>query len=104
CDGGFALREAASRECDAYGETGVPAVRERAAKLPSPEARARAEAFVKKWTGTGAEAARVADARAIELLDALDTAEARAFLKELAGGSPAAFRTQEAKRALERHR
>jgi WD40 repeat protein len=42
------------------------------------------------------------DARAIELLEALDTADARALLKELAGGHADAFRTQEANRALAR--
>jgi WD40 repeat protein len=50
------------------------------------------------------EAARVAEARAIELLEALDTEDSRALLKELASGHAEAFRTQEAKRALERNR
>ncbi|MCE9564175.1 MAG: WD40 repeat domain-containing protein [Planctomycetes bacterium] len=45
---------------------------------------------------------RLANGRAIELLESLRTAEARAFLKELAGGDGSAWRTQEAKRALER--
>ncbi len=43
-----------------------------------------------------------ADARAVELLEALDTADARALLKELASGHADAFHTQEAKRAIER--
>ena len=42
------------------------------------------------------------DCRVIELLEALGTDESRALLKELAGGEAKAFRTQEAKRALER--
>jgi WD40 repeat protein len=46
----------------------------------------------------------LAAARAIELLEALDDADARAFLKELAGGHADAFGTREAKRALERNR
>lgn len=45
---------------------------------------------------------RLADVRAVELLEALGTAEAREFLKELAAGEATAFRTREAKRALER--
>lgn len=45
---------------------------------------------------------RLADARAIELLESLRTPEARDFLKELAKGHATAFRTQEAKRAVER--
>ena len=52
----------------------------------------------------GTDAANVADARAAELLEALDTDDSRRLLKELAGGHADAFRTQEAKRALERHR
>lgn len=47
-------------------------------------------------------AQRLADSRAIELLESLGTPEARAFLKELAAGEEKASRTQEAKRALER--
>ena len=50
------------------------------------------------------DATNLADARAVELLEALDTDESRAFLKELAGGHADAFRTQEAKRARERHK
>ncbi len=50
------------------------------------------------------DATNLTDARAVELLEALDTADARALLKELAGGAADAFRTQEAKRALERHK
>ncbi len=52
----------------------------------------------------GTDAANLADARAVELLEALDTDESRALLKELAAGHADVFRTQEAKRALERHR
>jgi WD40 repeat protein len=50
------------------------------------------------------DATHVADARAVELLEAIGTDAARALLKELAGGHAGAFRTQEAKRALERNR
>lgn len=54
--------------------------------------------------GKETDANTVADARAIELLEALDTEDSRALLKELASGHAEAFRTQEAKRALERNR
>jgi WD40 repeat protein len=53
--------------------------------------------------GGETDAANVADGRAIELLEAIDTDDARAFLKELAGGHADAFRTREAKRARERN-
>jgi WD40 repeat protein len=49
------------------------------------------------------DASQLADARAVELLEAIGTDAARSLLKELAGGHAGAFRTQEAKRALERN-
>ena len=48
------------------------------------------------------EDGQIADARAVELLEALGTADARALLKAFASGAATAFRTQEAKRALQR--
>ncbi len=48
------------------------------------------------------DATNLTDCRAVELLEALGTDEAKALLKELAAGEAKAFRTQEAKRALER--
>ncbi len=47
---------------------------------------------------------RITDCRAIELLAALNTDSSRALLKELAAGHAGAFRTQEAKRAIERNK
>src|SRR5579883_73655 len=100
----FAVRERAAKELDQYGEVAVAAVKARISQLTSPEARLRCEAFVTKFTGSGADAVHIADARAIELLESLDTEESRTLLKELAGGGPDAFRTQEAKRTLERNK
>ena len=54
--------------------------------------------------GNETDATNLADARAIELLESLDSEDARALLKELAAGHADAFRTQEAKRALERNK
>jgi len=48
------------------------------------------------------DSARLADARAIELLEAMGSDDAVSQMKELARGEPGAFRTQEARRALER--
>jgi hypothetical protein len=52
--------------------------------------------------GGDTDASRLTDARAIELLESLNTDDSRALLTELAGGNANSFRTQEAKRALER--
>lgn len=103
-DAEFAIRERAAKNLDQYGEVAVAAVKARISQLPSPESRLRCEAFLTKFTGSGADAAHIADSRAIELLESLDTDESRTLLKELAGGEPDAFRTQEAKRALERNK
>jgi hypothetical protein len=46
--------------------------------------------------------ARIAETRAIELLESLGTHEAKEFLAELAAGNATAHLTQEAKRALVR--
>ncbi len=48
------------------------------------------------------EATQLADSRAVELLESLGTSEARDFLRELARGDASAWRTQEAKRAVDR--
>jgi hypothetical protein len=50
------------------------------------------------------DATKLADSRAIELLESLDTEASFALLKELADGYADAFRTQEAKRAIERNK
>lgn len=47
---------------------------------------------------------RLADTRAVELLEALGTPEARTFLQELADGDDSAWRTREARRAVARAR
>ncbi len=53
-------------------------------------------------SGHDSAVAQRADARAIELLESLGTPEAIQLLNELAHGDKAAFRTQEAQRALQR--
>jgi hypothetical protein len=55
---------------------------------------------MKTWT----EADVIAEVRAVELLESLDTPESRAFLKELAAGEKEAIRTREATAALLRLR
>jgi WD40 repeat protein len=98
----FSVREAAEKELDVYGEPAAEMVRKVLSKIESPEARRRAEEFVKRWTGPGASNVKLADSRAIELLESCGTPEACAFLKELAEGEANAQRTREAKLALER--
>lgn len=48
------------------------------------------------------EGSKLTSARAIELLEAFDTPDAHKLLRELSGGHADAFRTKEAKRAVER--
>jgi WD40 repeat protein len=101
-DAELATREAAERELDGYGEPAAEMVELRLATIELPEVKRVAGQFVRRWIGGNRPAVRLADSRAIELLESLGTPEARALLKELADGSAGAFRTQEAKRALAR--
>ena len=55
-----------------------------------------------RWSEEETVATRLADSRAVELLESLGTPEAKDFLKELAAGAESAWRTREAKRAVER--
>jgi len=63
---------------------------------------ATARMRMKPATESDPDDTKLMDSRAIELLESLRTPEAVAFLGELAGGDVFAWRTQEAKRALER--
>jgi WD40 repeat protein len=98
----FSIREAAEKELDAFGEPAAAMVAGVLHKLESPEARRRGQEFVKRWTRPGTTPVKLADSRAIELLESCGTPEAREFLKELAAGEANAQRTREAKLALER--
>jgi WD40 repeat protein len=72
-----------------------------AAEPPAAVKMARMRLKPARWSDEETAATRLKDTRAIELLEALSTPEARAFLKELAGGEESAWLTKEAKRAVD---
>jgi WD40 repeat protein len=101
-DSELAIREAAERELDGYGEPAAEMVELLLANIESADAKRVAGQFVRRWLGSNRQPVRLADSRAIELLESLGTPEARTLLKELAAGEATAWRTREAKRALTR--
>jgi hypothetical protein len=96
----FAVRQRATDELAALGETIAPALRQALAGKPELEVRRRAQQLLDQTSDWNAE--RLRDHRAIQALEHIGTEPARALLEALAGGAPAARRTEEAKAALRR--
>jgi hypothetical protein len=94
----FAVRERAARDLEQLGEAAEGALRTVLAGRPSPEVRRRVRQLLEKLEGP--EVLR--RARALEVLEQIDTPEARRLLAALAKGAPEARLTQEAKGALAR--
>jgi WD40 repeat protein len=98
----FAVREKASEELARIGEPAAGALRKALEGTPSAEMRSRATQLLDKFAGKAATADVVRRERALEVLEHIGGAEARAVLDELAKGAPEAALTQEAKAALKR--
>jgi RNA polymerase sigma factor (sigma-70 family) len=82
---GFADRNAAVRELDAFGTLVVPAVRSRLKGVTSAEVRQRVEDFLKRHDRPGRTSGYPSrEIRAVELLETIGTPEARAGLAALA--------------------
>jgi WD40 repeat protein len=96
----YARREAAEKALAAAGEAVSAALAEASAKTKDPEVRRRV-AGLQKWLQPRMPQ-RLREVRAVLVLEARGTAEARRLLQRLAGGAPEARLTQEAKMALGR--
>jgi WD40 repeat protein len=96
----FAAREHASEELTALGEQAKPALSAALASRPSAEVRRRVAALLERLGSPTSETIR--QVRCVEVLEHLGTAEAQAFLQELARGEPGAVLTREAKATLGR--
>jgi hypothetical protein len=95
----FEVRERATKELAALGEKAGDALRDVLVAGTDLEQRRRAERLLRQFQdrpGTNREW------RCAGLLAQMNTHEARQLLRKLAGGSPGALLTREAKRALER--
>jgi RNA polymerase sigma factor (sigma-70 family) len=96
----FAVREAAAQTLEKAGEAVVPALRQALPGQSSGEVRRRIELLLDKLDGWSPD--RLQAARALEVLEHVGTPASRRVLEELAKGAPEAWRTQEAKAAVER--
>ena len=100
----FARRDRATAELEALEGPVAPALRAALRGEPSAEARRRLEAVLKRLPTDEAvpAGAGLRRLRAIEVLERVNSPAARALLKELSDGAPAARSTGEAKAALAR--
>jgi hypothetical protein len=101
--GEFKAREAAERKLRALGSRAESALRSALAGKPSAEMRERAERLLAALGPTAPLASDdLRDARAVQVLEAVGTTEARKLLDRLASGEEHARLTREAKAALGR--
>jgi WD40 repeat protein len=98
----FAVRQKAAAELDRLGDTAVAGMASRLPKARSLELRRRVEQFLDKYDRDLPPPERLREGRALELLESIGTAEARAVLRDLATGSPAMRLTQDAAGSLRR--
>jgi WD40 repeat protein len=97
----FEVREEATAELRRWGELAEGPLRRVLAGRPSLEVRLRVQALLGE-VDVACSPERLRQVRALEVLEAAGTAEARRLLEELAAGAPAAIQTREAKAALAR--
>ena len=100
----FKAREAATRGLDALGQAAVSAVKARIEKGVSAEVKKRAGEFLTKHDRPALHPEVIRALRAVEILEAIGGVEAKAILRELATGDPAAPLTRDAADSAERLR
>jgi hypothetical protein len=98
----FMIRTRASQELEELGELAETALRKALAGDLSLEARRRVENLLHKVEARILSPKQLLTLRAIEVLEHIDTPEARQLLRRQAGGAAEARLTREAKAALER--
>jgi WD40 repeat protein len=101
-DKAFAVRSRATVDLDRLGFAVVPGVLARWEKAESLELRRRLEQFLDKHDRGMPPPEALRQRRALEVLEQIAAPAARAVLKEVAGGSPAARLTQDAAASLGR--
>jgi hypothetical protein len=100
--GQFAERERATGELERLGRLAVPALRQALAGRPSPEARRRIEALLRRPEPLPLAAEEVRAWRAVEVLEHIGTADAQRALAKLAEGAGPGRLAREARAARER--
>jgi WD40 repeat protein len=95
------VREAASRELGKLGEAVEPDLRAALAGEPSEEVKARCKVLLDALKHDKLDPEGLRQVRAVQVLERLGTPEARAVLKDLAGGAPGRL-SRDARLALDR--
>lgn len=99
----FGTREKATAELERVGPLAAPALTKKLKEqLPSLEVRRRMERILEKQESHSLSPDELRAWRAVEVLEMIGTAEARAVLETLAKGAPGAVQTEDAKKALAR--
>jgi hypothetical protein len=98
----FAVRAKATTELEQWSELAEAALRKALADQPSLEVRRRVQLLLERLDGPITSPERLRAMRAVEVLEHIDTPEARRLLEQLARGAPAALLTKEAKASLGR--
>lgn len=99
-----AARDRATRELEESGDGSALALEKFLATKPSAEATQRAEKILARLRGQSATDEVAQSLRAIEALEWLGTAKARALVEKMAKGAEGVSVTEEAKRTLKRWR
>lgn len=96
----FRTRDAATRELEKLGPHAVPALEKKLTEKLGLEMRRRLEQLLERAEATVLTPQELRTVRAIEVLQGIGSAEAIAFLQELAKGGDGAVETMHAKQAL----
>jgi WD40 repeat protein len=100
--GSFPVRQAAQQELERLGQAVGPALQRALEGKPSAEARAQIERLLRAMRDRPVSADERRQLRAVQVLELVGSAEARAQLGALAKGAPAARLTRQAAAALRR--
>jgi WD40 repeat protein len=101
-DDSFEVRERAGAELARMAEQAEAELRKVLEGNPSVEVRSRIERLLEAWQRPTPSAARLRQLRALEVLEATGTPEARQLLEKIVGGAPGAWLTRQARATLER--
>jgi RNA polymerase sigma factor (sigma-70 family) len=101
-DDDYEGREKATKALEKLGEQAEPELRKALAGKPSAEVRQRCQYLLDRLKPDAPSAERLRQGRALEVLEAMRTPEAKKLLEVLAKGAPQAWLTREAREALGR--
>jgi WD40 repeat protein len=98
----FKERQQASADLIKLGERVVPALEKALAAKPALEMQRRLETLIDRLAGPRMSGEQLRTVRAVEVLERIDSKDARELLQQLAEGAPGALMTIHSRAALER--